>query len=98
MQQLIDQRLGQTDQLAAEAIKTIRLLIQAVRQGESNDKLHERVRMTVSAIPLTTEEFALAKNRLGNARRYTSSSEHGAACFELRCIAASLRLLTQPAL
>ena len=43
-------------------------------------------------LPLAADEFALARNRVQNARRYFQSREVGAARYELRFIQASLRI------
>jgi hypothetical protein len=40
-------------------------------------------RASLETLPLTTEEFSLAVNRLANAQRYLESGEHGAARWEL---------------
>jgi hypothetical protein len=50
----------------------------------------ERLAILLKALPLDTTEFALAVNRLVNARRYLESGEHGAARFELRLLRRSL--------
>jgi hypothetical protein len=44
----------------------------------------------LQALPLDTTEFALAVNRLANARHYLESGEYGAARFELRLLRRSL--------
>lgn len=50
----------------------------------------EQVRRLLEALPLTTEEFGRALNRLANARRYLSSGEDGAARYELCLLRRSL--------
>jgi hypothetical protein len=50
----------------------------------------ELIRRLIEALPLTTEEFGLAVNRLASARRYLSSGEGGAARYELRLLRRSL--------
>jgi hypothetical protein len=50
----------------------------------------ERLRRLLEALPLATDEFGLAVNRLENARRYLLSGEYGAGCFELRLLLQSL--------
>jgi hypothetical protein len=45
----------------------------------------------LETLPLATEESGLAHNRLRNARRYYQAREAGAARFELRLLASSLR-------
>ncbi|MBC8874784.1 MAG: hypothetical protein H8E44_35640 [Planctomycetes bacterium] len=45
----------------------------------------------LNALPLTTDEFGRAVNRLKNAHRYLVSNERGAARFELRLLLGSLK-------
>jgi hypothetical protein len=40
----------------------------------------------LEALPLTTAEFATARNRLTNARNYQEAGESGAALYELRLL------------
>jgi hypothetical protein len=44
----------------------------------------------LEALPLTTAEFATARNRLNNARSYLEAGERGAARYELRLLRRSL--------
>jgi hypothetical protein len=44
----------------------------------------------LEALPLTTAEFATARNRLENARSYLEAGERGAARYELRLLRRSL--------
>ena len=50
----------------------------------------KRLRPLLEAPPLTSAEFALAANRVANARRYVESAEYGAARYELRLLRRSL--------
>jgi hypothetical protein len=50
----------------------------------------EQLRLLLEALPLDTTEFALAVNRLANARHYLRSGEFGAAWYELRLLRRSL--------
>lgn len=50
----------------------------------------EQAREVLDSLPLTTEEFCVAINRLANAQRYLLIGERGAACFELRLLLRSL--------
>jgi hypothetical protein len=50
----------------------------------------EEVRSLLEASPLTTEEFAVATNRLANAQRYLRDGEPGAAQYELLLLHRSL--------
>ena len=48
------------------------------------------VQLILDALPLNTDEFALAGNRLRNAARYLKSAERGAACYELKLLSRNL--------
>jgi hypothetical protein len=45
----------------------------------------------LDSLPLATDEYGLASNRLRNAQRYLLSKERGAARYELQLLVASLR-------
>jgi hypothetical protein len=51
----------------------------------------ERLRRLLEALPLDSTEFALAVNRLANARHYLEIGEYGAARYELRLLRRSLK-------
>ena len=58
------------------------------------DKPHEiliRIESILHSLPLATDEYGLAQNRLRNARRYFQACEIGAARYELRLLMCSLR-------
>src|SRR5262245_35872833 len=79
---------------AANAIESlINALSVAIR------KLHHKIATAVDlqelclrleTLPLSTDEFTAAKNRLRNANRYMNSGEYGAANWELRTLRLSL--------
>jgi hypothetical protein len=48
-------------------------------------------RSMLEAMPLSTDEFGLACTRLQNAQRYLRYTEPGAAWYELRLLASSLK-------
>jgi hypothetical protein len=54
--------------------------------GEVDD-----LRILLETLPLSTDEFGLACNRLTNAKRYLQSSEIGAAMWELRALRQQLQ-------
>ena len=56
---------------------------------KAEDKLLGALAM-LNGLPLTTDEFGLAANRLKNAHRYFVAEEPGAARYELRLILSSL--------
>ena len=51
------------------------------------DELH----LLLECLPLTTEEFSVAANRLKNAHRYLTAQEVGAARWELNALRQQLR-------
>ena len=65
------------------------LLNQGFRQGNAAQAFEE-IRDLLEALPLNSEEFALAVNRLASALQYHQSGEHGAARYELRLLRRSL--------
>ena len=87
-----------TEQLNAPAIEEIVLelvqgldgLIDDLTRGISPLDAFDEVRMILESLPLTTDEFCVASNRLKNAQRYVASSELGAACYELTMLSRSL--------
>lgn len=52
----------------------------------------QAARDMLKSLPLSADEFGLACIRLDNARRYLEFTEPGAAWYELRMLAANLRL------
>jgi hypothetical protein len=50
----------------------------------------EQMRQALEALPLDTGSFAVALNRLNNARTYWEGGETGAAQFELRLLLAGV--------
>lgn len=66
-----------------EALQRLLDAVQAVQT--TGDRLNN-LRRVLESLPLSHEEFAIAVNRLDNARRYLASGEDGAARFELRLL------------
>jgi hypothetical protein len=65
-----------------------------LHDGRRNaDVYHElqTFQVHLEAMPLPTDEFALARCRLDNARRYLQYNERGAAQYELRLMMRGLR-------
>jgi len=60
--------------------------------GPNDDNVGETadLQRVMEALPLSTDEFGLATNRLRNASRYLRSHERGAARYELKMLARSL--------
>ncbi len=82
------------EDLCLQAVQRIETLhTQIKRDTHPADKFagaFAEVRMILDALPLDTEEFALAGNRLRNAARYVKSGERGAACYELKMLSRKL--------
>jgi hypothetical protein len=60
------------------------------RSGVADSPGWTLMRLTLDALPLDTETFALALNRLNNARAYWEEGETGAARYELRLLLGGL--------
>mgnify|MGYP001214698292 CR=1 FL=1 len=67
-------------------VRTVsRAMNKVERKIEVRDDL-DRAGLLLETLPLSTEEFSLASNRLWNAGRYVKSGEYGAAHWELRTL------------
>ena len=61
-------------------------------EGACADLNHlEQIKEMLAGLPLTTEEAALAKQRLINGQAYAAVGENGAAGYELKQLARSLK-------
>jgi hypothetical protein len=79
------------DTIRQELLQTIEHLLQCLhRESAVLDDLQE-VRDLLDSLPLASDEYATAFNRLRNAHRYLVSQERGAARYELQLLAGSLR-------
>lgn len=81
------------DKLQGACPRIFRQLEQMVR-SECAERRFEQladVESLLHCLPLDSSEFALAQNRVRNARRYFRAREVGAARFELRFLLNSLR-------
>lgn len=66
-------------------------LLQRAEDNEANfDDLHA-AELLLQTLPLASEPFGVAMNRIRNAHRYLESSEPGAARYELRLLGGGLR-------
>lgn len=73
---------------------TVARRLEAMVNGKSGDNPHEyliRIESFLDSLPLATDEYGLAQNRIRNARRYYQAHEVGAARYELRLLMCSLR-------
>ena len=66
-----------------------RRLLADVSKGVAESTHYETVSESLNSVPLTTEEHALATQRLKNVSRYAAQGEHGAARFELSMLSRS---------
>ncbi len=79
------------DTIRQELLRTIEHLLRGLRRDfDVLDDLQE-VRDLLDSLPLATGEYGTASNRLRNAHRYLVSQERGAARYELKLLAGSLR-------
>ena len=70
--------------------RTLDLLIEMTKTGEHWPELYIRGRKVLESLPLATTEFAVASQRLKNAREYATKQDFGAAAFELRMLRSQL--------
>src|SRR5262245_57048451 len=70
-------------------LQAIRRLLADVSQGVAESTHYETVSESLNSVPLTTEEHALATQRLKNVTRYAAEGEHGAAHYELAMLTRS---------
>jgi hypothetical protein len=81
---------GAAEQIYAHASLCLtRLIERRFGAGFPSAEFHE-AHQALEALPLTTAEFATARNRLNNARSYLEARERGAALYELRLLRRSL--------
>ena len=78
------------DDLWAYVAELLGALVADALPGEGADEEFARARSALECLPLNTEEFATANNRLANARSYFRAGECGAARYELRLLLLSL--------
>jgi hypothetical protein len=76
---------------AVERIDSLRTLLKGDAHSivECKNEFAE-VRMCLGALPLDTDEFGLAGNRLRNAAQYLEDGERAAACYELQLLSRNL--------
>ena len=66
---------------------TVSRRLEDLLSGKSGDSPYEdliRIESFLDSLPLATDEYGLAQNRIRNARRYFQAREIGAARYELR--------------
>jgi hypothetical protein len=82
---------GETCSIRQAALRHLNHLIVRIWGGMADAADFRRARAKLAALPLATAEFAVALARLDNARTYLLEDEPGAATYELRLLARSLR-------
>ena len=76
---------------AVDRIKALRtLLTQDTDSKDTFADVFSELRLILESLPLNTDEFGVAGNRLRNAARYLKSGERGAACYELNLLSRNL--------
>ena len=79
------------DHVRTQVIQHLRSLLDgSLADSEWADGFLDALAM-LATLPLSTQEFGLATNRLHNARRYATAQERGAARFELQLLLGSLK-------
>jgi hypothetical protein len=84
--------LDQLKERLQSAVRRLEGLAAHVRSGLADVADFHQAREGLAWLPLSTPEFALAVERLENARDYLLAGEQGAAGYELRLLIGSLRL------
>ena len=74
------------EQVYHDFVSCVNGLVRHASEGVLDDDGFEQAFKLVASLPLSTEEFAVAVNRLKNARQYVDDAEFGAALFELRLL------------
>jgi hypothetical protein len=78
------------EQIHSQANACLDTLIKQVSSDAPPADSWNRAHKALEALPLTTEEAAVMRNRLANARNYLEAGERGAARYELRLLACNL--------
>lgn len=80
-----------TDTLSRELLSAVDRVVAWLRRGSCHFDGFERIEELLESLPLASDAFNTATNRLKNARRYLRSDERGAARYEIQLLANSLR-------
>ena len=79
------------DTIRSELLQTVEHLLLYIRRDSEVLVELQQVRDLLESLPLATDEYSTATNRLRNAHRYLVSKERGAARYELQLLSGSLR-------
>ncbi|MCA9186356.1 MAG: hypothetical protein KDA99_12080 [Planctomycetales bacterium] len=74
-----------------ELVLSLDTLLQGTEDSNQTAGSIGNAKKLIAALPLATDDFCTASNRMRNAVRYFNSGERGAAKYELRLLLASLR-------
>lgn len=77
-------------QIRAHASQSLNRLIERASGAGGLAAEFQEAHEALEALPLTTAQFATARNRLESARSYLDTGERGAALYELRLLRRSL--------
>ncbi len=80
-----------THQITQSVVHCVNRLLQKRRLDDGAADDFASAHAMLEALPLSTEEYGLACRRLKNAQHYLRYREPGAAWYELRLVASSLR-------
>jgi hypothetical protein len=64
-------------------INVVERLLRDVANGVTDSPQYDNVKELLATVPLSTDEYAIASQRLSNACRYAAEGESGAARYEL---------------
>ena len=91
MQRVQNLSAATPETIRQELSQTVAGVLKMIERGKTALEKLQEVRELLESIPLSSGEYCVAQNRLQNAHRYLVSDERGAARFELRMLAGSLR-------
>ena len=81
------------EQIRSHALACLAALVEDVSCGTPTTARWDAVRHALEALPTTTEEASVMRNRLRNAQVYLETDERGAARYELRLLSSRLARL-----
>jgi hypothetical protein len=79
------------EQITQSVVHCVNRLLQKRQLDEAAHDDFAAARSMLEALPLSTDQFDLACSRLKNAQHYLKYTEPGAAWYELRLLASSLK-------
>jgi hypothetical protein len=94
--ELIQHRAELAIQALGRVVRAARRLMRSLAHGPVEERDYQQVDDLLGGIALSTEEYALARRRLANARRYAHLGEMGAAQYEVTMMARGVARLGAP--